>query len=144
VVVDTERAVQNTIRILQRISEYPQAVLKVLNPAERDKLMMDLSMLVERSAGLEDEADLLFVTETLQRLVKDTPALAELLLPQNGKATAAQERPTTRKISFQQDKDAYEKYERMRYARTRATEIRNHVVTAYQELRILRERSEEQ
>ncbi len=142
--MDTEQAIQSTIRVLQRLSENPQAVLEVLDPPERDRVMADLSVLAERSARMEGEAYLLYVTDALHRLLRETPALAELLLPRKGEITSAQERPTTRKVSFKQDRDAYEKYETMRYARSRATEIRNHVVTVHRELQMLREPLEEE
>ncbi len=137
--VDTEQAVQSSVRLLQRMSENPKAVLEVLDPVRRNEVMTELSVLAERSARVEDEADLLYVTDTLHRLIKEIPALARLLLPRNGEATSTQERPTTRKITFKYDQGAYNK---SLYAQQHAAQIRNHVVQCRQGLeRALREMS---
>ncbi len=123
--MDTDQAVQSSIGLLQWMSENPKAVLEALDPAGRNRVMTELSVLAERSAGVEDEADLLYVTDALHRLLKKTPSLSERLLPRNGEATSAQERPTTRKITFDYHKRASQ---RSLYAQQHAAQIHNHVV----------------
>lgn len=98
--VDTEQAVQNTIGILQRISENPQAVLQVLDPAGQDKVMTELSVLVDRSTGVENEADLRNLTDAVRRLIEETPALAAFVSAHEESVRTAQKLPTTRKIPF--------------------------------------------
>src|SRR5215211_9290588 len=135
----TEQAVQSSLGLLQRMSENPRAVLEALDPAGRDEMMTELSVLAERSAGVEDEADLLYVTDALHRLLKEMPVLAKLLLPRNGEATSAQEQPTTRKITFNY---AHRARQKSTYAQDHAAQIHNHVVQCRQELqRALRETS---
>jgi hypothetical protein len=123
--VDTYQAVQNSIELLQRMSENPKAVLEALDPAGRNRVMTELSLLAEHSAGVEDEADLLYVTDALHRLPKETPALAKLLFPRNEEVTSPQERRTTRTITIDDIKVAYDKN---LYAQEHAAEIHNHVV----------------
>ena len=121
--MDTEQAVQSSIGLLQRISENPRAVLELLDPAERDRLMTQLSELAEWSAGVKDEADLLYVTDTLHRL----------LMLRNSEATSAQEQPTTRKVTIEYAREAYgeehgEEYDKRLYIQEHAAQIHNHVV----------------
>lgn len=102
------------------MSEDPGAVLGLLDPAERDRLVTQLSELADWSAEAKDEADLLYVTDTLHRV----------LMLRNSEATSAQERPTTRKITPEYDEDAYslEKHASSLYAQEHAAQIHNHVV----------------
>ena len=123
--MDTEEAVQRSVGLLQRMSDNPNEVVDVLDTAEREKVVKELGVLAERSAGVEDEADLLSVTDTLHRLLGETPALARLLLAQNDEVTSPQKRPTTRRISFDYDREAYRK---STYAQRHAAQIHNYVV----------------
>lgn len=130
--MNTEQAVQSSIGLLRRISENPKGIVDDLDPAERDRLMTGLSVLAERSARVEDETDLLYVTDALHHLLEETPALAGQPSPRDDEVKSAQERPTTRKITFEYDREVYQ---RSSYAHQHAVQIRNHVVECREKLR---------
>jgi hypothetical protein len=136
--MNAEESVQASMTLLERMAEEPRAVLETLNPTEQERVITELGVLAERAAGVQAEADLLYVADAVHRMVEETPALGVLLLPDEVPVDAAQEQqPTTRKITATYDEAAYRK---SRHAQERAAQIRNRVVECRQRLeRALRE-----
>ena len=122
--MDTEKTVRESMAMLERMSEAPETVLEALDPAHRDRVITRLGVLADRAAGVQAEADLMYVAGAVRRLVEETPALAAWLMP-GETGEAAQAGPRRRKITFGYDQAAYRK---SRYAQEQAAQIRNHVV----------------
>ena len=66
--------------LLERMAEEPRTVLETLNPTEQERVITELGVLAERAAGVQAEADLLYVADAVHRMVEETPALGVLLL----------------------------------------------------------------
>jgi hypothetical protein len=90
-----------------------------------------LHVISGKTVEVRSEADLLYVANTVWRLVKETPALSALLLPQDAYATEARNRRKRRKVS-RADHEAAQR--ESRYAQERAAQIRNHIVECHQKL----------
>ena len=130
--MNAEETVRASLTLLEQMSEEPGTVLEALNPTEQERVMTELGVLAERAAGVQAEADLLFVADSVHRLVEEIPALGVLLLPDEMRVDAAQEqRPRTRKVTVNYDQAAYRK---SRHAQERAAQIRNRVVECRQRL----------
>ncbi len=139
--MDLEDAVRDSMALLERMmAQKPETVLGALEPAEREKVIAELRVLANQAAGVQAKMDLLYVTSAVHRLVRGTPGLASLLLPQEARLTVAPEQPKRRKVTADYDERVYRKSQ---YAQDRAAEIRNHVVTCRERLeRALREAPE--
>lgn len=130
--MNVEETVHASMMLLEHMSEDPRAVLEALTPTEQQRVMTELGVLAERAAGVQAEADLLYVADAVQRLLEEIPALGVLLLPDEMRVNAAQEqRPRTRKITATYDQTAYRK---SRHAQERAAQIRNRVIECRQRL----------
>jgi hypothetical protein len=150
--VDIEKAVRGSIRLLERMAEDPNAVLKALDPEEQDRVMTELRMLADWSTRVRNEADLRNLTDAVHCLIEETPALTAFLSSREGGVTAVQKRRTTRTItsgytdsrplgtSGGRTKSAYESW----HVRAHADQIGNHVFNVRQKLEwALRERPQE-
>ena len=130
--MNAEDSVRASMTLLEHMSEEPRTVLEALNPTEQERVITELGVLAEQAAGVQAEADLLYVADSVHRLVEEIPALGVLLLPDEMRVNAAQEQgPRTRKITKTYDERAYRK---SRHAQERAAQIRNRVVECRQRL----------
>ena len=123
--------VQDSEVLLKHLTEEPEVVVEALTLEERARVVSDLHVLADKAAEVRSEADLLYVANAVWLLVKETPTLAALLLPQDAYATETRNRRKRRKVS----RAHHEAVQReSRHAQERAAQIRNHIVESHQKL----------
>src|SRR5829696_4654684 len=123
--------VRQSEAVLKRMTEDSEVILMSLNPEERVRVVSVLDALDREAAGVRSEADLLYVANTVRRLVERTPPLATLLLPQDSYAMGTRDPRIRRKVTRAQHEAAQRESP---YAQKRAAQIRNHVVECRQSL----------
>ena len=90
--------VQDSEVLLKHLTEEPEVVVEALTLEERARVVSDLHVLADKAAEVRSEADLLYVANAVWLLVKETPTLAALLLPQDAYATETRNRRKRRKV----------------------------------------------
>jgi len=115
--------VQRSQHLLEEMSDDPEGVLAELGPVEGQKVVADLSALAEQAEEVQTEAALLELADAIHRLIEDTPALADLLLPE-GMEVRKTITPSIHNAA----------YEKSQYAQEYAARVRNRLVEAHEEL----------
>ena len=121
----TERIVDDAEQLLGWICDYPNQVLAALDPAGRETLLDALRELSRQAAAVRGEAVLLELADAIQRLVEETPALRNLLLPEGMDVAAAQ---SQRAVTLKDHQKAEVRAERDQHARECAAQIENIMV----------------
>src|SRR5829696_10573445 len=97
--------VRQSEAVLKRMTEDSEVILMSLNPEERVRVVSVLDALDREAAGVRSEADLLYVANTVRRLVERTPPLATLL-PQDSYAMGTRDPRIRRKVTRAQHEAA--------------------------------------
>ena len=121
----TERIVDDAEQLLGWICDYPNQALAPLDPAGREALLVALDRLSRQAADVQGEAGLLELADAIQRLVEETPALRNLLLPEGMDVPAAQ---SQRAVTRKDHQKAQARAERDQHARECAAQIANIMV----------------
>lgn len=138
-----EETVQDSELLLKQMTEKPEAAVEALNLEERVRVVSKLHELTGEAVKVSSEADLLYVANSVWRLVEETPGLADRLLQQDDCATEARNSHKRRGVSRAYHEAAMG--EERRYVQKRAAQIRNHIVECHKELmQALRETTERQ
>jgi CHAT domain-containing protein/tetratricopeptide (TPR) repeat protein len=84
--------VKGSLDLLEQMTENPDEVRAALDPEERKRVVAELHDLESRAAGVQTNKDLLTLADAVHQLVESTPALADLLLPEEVDAATEQEK----------------------------------------------------
>lgn len=123
--------VRESQMLLEQITWDPKVVLWSLSRKELERLVKELGVLDDKAASVRTEADLLAVTDAIDRLARKIPTPVRPLPPRETGVTEVPKRRRTRKITVTDHEAAYRK---SLYAQEYAAHIRNRVVECRQEL----------
>ncbi len=126
--MNTQQNVEETLILLEQMSEYPNEILQVLDEAEHFSVMQDLDVLAERAATIQSGADLLSLVDAIYRLVEGRPGLKALLLPEG---TDVEQEQSQRIVTLG---DQQATTELNAYAQQRAPQIHNTVINCRTQL----------
>lgn len=92
--MDAANMVENSLVLLEQMIEHPDEVRGVLDPDERKRVVAQLHTLEHQAGEVRTGTDLLALADRVHRLVEGTPALANLLLPEEVDVAAEQGKRT--------------------------------------------------
>lgn len=126
--MDAEKMMQDSLILLEQITENPNDVLWVLGPKAQNEVLAKLRNLEKQAAEARSRDKLLALADAVNRLVEKTPELRKLLIPEGMDVGAAQEE---RKITLE---DYGASPPESQCVQEYAPQIRNHIVECRKEL----------
>ena len=120
--------IQNAEILAQQIADYPNEILTLLSPSERENLLGDLDSILDRTERANSHADLIEIAESIYHLVESRPKLHSLFFEDNFDVNKAQ---LKRKVSLA-DHEALSGVDQ--YTQKRAIQIKNSVLECREQL----------